>query len=928
MLGSIASHTLTINDGDRPVITVAASDATAAEAGLDPGAFTVARTGPPVGNLTVNFTRTGTATSGTDFTAIGTSVVIPDTQASVTIAVTPQPDTTNEGSETVIVTLAADAAYTVGTPNAATVSILDDDRSTVTIVATDPTASETPGDTGTFTVTRTAPTTGSLTVNLTITGTATNGTDYTSLSTALAFTAGQSSRTVTITPTNDAATEGPEVVTLQIASGSYDIGAQGYDDVTIIDNDSPPTLYIASPTAQGPLVATGNGVLVSAVVTDDGAPAPVTLAWTQVSGPGTATFDAPASATSGVTFTADGTYVLRCTATDGQFTVSDQVSVNVGAAIGAVAWISQDLGTSSSRRGQSGEVGGVFTVSGTGVGYGGTSDAAHAITRQVSGDASIVARVTSLAGSGTPLTGVTIRDTMYQGATRAVLGYDPVNGVTSRTRTNAGTTDTATTPVAASLPLWLKLERNATTDEITASFAPDNAGAPGAWTQVGAPTVIAMDAAASLGLTTTSNSASATATAVFDHLTLTPAPVGPALLSEDEASAAPAQPGSATVVGGTYTITGPPGSNYFHGWQYHGDLMVTAKHADATSGAGSARSSICIRESSQSGGNAVLGRIPQGAYSGFTWTSIAGGSSGGVPTFTGKVRWVRLIRRGNLITAFHAADLSGAPGTWTQVGQPQTVIMTPNVLVGFTVNNNSGVGYNTATFSNLSIVPLNKAPIVDAGVIAGNPIGSVPLDGNVFDDGQPAPISLTTAWSTVSGPSGLSFGNASAIDTTAIFALDGNYTLRLTANDGSVSSFDQVSFASFSSPFASWQAAHFVGGSSNPNAAPGIDPDFDGRTNLMEYATGTDPNAPSNTGIVYDVETIGADKFLRVTITKNLAATDVTWAVQCTSTLPIAGSWSSAGLVTEQNNSTQLRVRDNVPLGATPRFIRASVRRP
>jgi len=49
--------------------------------------------------------------------------------------VTPSQDTTNEGSETVIATLAADAAYTVGTPSAATVTILDDDRSTVTIVA-------------------------------------------------------------------------------------------------------------------------------------------------------------------------------------------------------------------------------------------------------------------------------------------------------------------------------------------------------------------------------------------------------------------------------------------------------------------------------------------------------------------------------------------------------------------------------------------------------------------------------------------------------------------------------------------------------------------------------------------------------------------------------------------------------------------------
>jgi hypothetical protein len=96
----------------------------------------------------------------------------------------------------------------------------------------------------------------------------------------------------------------------------------------------------------------------------------------------------------------------------------------------------------------------------------------------------------------------------------------------------------------------------------------------------------------------------------------------------------------------------------------------------------------------------------------------------------------------------------------------------------------------------------------------------------------------------------------------------------------------------------------------------------------MEYACGTDPNSPSTAGIVYDVETIGPDKFLRMTITKNPAATGVTWSVQGTSTLPSAASWSSAGLITELDDSTTLRVRDHVPLGAVPRFIRAQVSQP
>ena len=68
-------------------------------------------------------------------------------------------------------------------------TIADDDRSTVTIVANDPAASETPGNPGQFTITRTAPTSGTLTVNLTRTGTATNGTDYTTIGATVSFAA-------------------------------------------------------------------------------------------------------------------------------------------------------------------------------------------------------------------------------------------------------------------------------------------------------------------------------------------------------------------------------------------------------------------------------------------------------------------------------------------------------------------------------------------------------------------------------------------------------------------------------------------------------------------------------------------------------------------------------------------------------------------
>jgi hypothetical protein len=381
---------------------------------------------------------------------------------------------------------------------------------------------------------------------------------------------------------------------------------------------------------------------------------------------------------------------------------------------------------------------------------------------------------------------------MARGARRAVLGFVPGSGLQFRTRTTVNSNDSVVTLSGISLPVWVRLERNATTSEITASYANDSSGTPGAWFQIGSPTIVTMDNRANVGLTTTSNSTSSTATATLDQVTLTPAPTGPALISED-ASATPSVVGSASESSGTYTIAGGT-AGYFHGWQFSGDVMITVRHASATSGAGSATSGIRISENIESGAFAHVGRIPTGSFSGYYWRSIAAGSTGGVPSFTGGTRWVRIVRRGNSVTAFHAADVSGSPGTWAQLGQPQTVIMTVPVFIGFWVDNVSGVGLNTVTFNNLSIVPLNKAPVVEAGTFLAATTSPVLLDGSVTDDNLPAPIHLATQWSQVSGPGPVSFASPSSVDTLATFQTLGMYRLRLAATDGSAQSFDDVTF--------------------------------------------------------------------------------------------------------------------------------------
>jgi Calx-beta domain len=113
-----------------PTVTIGASTPTATEGGTA-GRFTVSRTGSTAGALTANYTVGGTAIAGSDYAALPGSVVIPAGASSATIAVTPTNDTGVESNETVVVTLKANTAYTVGSPSSATVTIVSNDHVTV-----------------------------------------------------------------------------------------------------------------------------------------------------------------------------------------------------------------------------------------------------------------------------------------------------------------------------------------------------------------------------------------------------------------------------------------------------------------------------------------------------------------------------------------------------------------------------------------------------------------------------------------------------------------------------------------------------------------------------------------------------------------------------------------------------------------------------
>jgi archaellin len=93
-----------------------------------PMIFTLTRTGDLTNAFTVNYTIGGTATKKTDYNNLKDTVTFAAGSSKVNININPIDDTTVEGSESVILTLANNANYTIGTGNSATVTIADNDN--------------------------------------------------------------------------------------------------------------------------------------------------------------------------------------------------------------------------------------------------------------------------------------------------------------------------------------------------------------------------------------------------------------------------------------------------------------------------------------------------------------------------------------------------------------------------------------------------------------------------------------------------------------------------------------------------------------------------------------------------------------------------------------------------------------------------------
>ncbi|HKQ56604.1 MAG TPA: right-handed parallel beta-helix repeat-containing protein [Candidatus Eisenbacteria bacterium] len=143
--------------------------------------------------------------------------------------------------------------------------------------------------------------------------------------------------------------------------------------------------------------------------------------------------------------------------------------------------------------------------------------------------------------------------------------------------------------------------------------------------------------------------------------------------------------------------------------------------------------------------------------------------------------------------------------TWSKTSGPGTVTFqnanAVDTQASFSVAgtyflrlNASDGALSTSDTVRVTVLPVpNTAPVVNAGPNQTITLpASAVLDGTVTDDGLPAPPTLSSAWSKVSGPGSVVFQNANLVDTQASFGAPGTYDLRLTASDGALIASDTV----------------------------------------------------------------------------------------------------------------------------------------
>ncbi|MCP5503482.1 MAG: hypothetical protein H7A25_26520, partial [Leptospiraceae bacterium] len=264
-LGANTAFTYTINDNDAPLLAFDSTSASDSEANTSVN-IPVSLTGPQSASVTVNYSVTaGTASgSGTDYTLRDGTLTFSagETTKNITLAITN--DTLSELDETIEITLSNPTNASLGANTAFTYTIQDNDAPLLAFDSTSASGSEATTSVN-IPVSLSGPQSASVTVNYSVTaGTASgSGTDYTLSDGTLTFSAGETTKNITLAITNDTLSELDETIEITLSNpNNASLGVNTAFTYTIQDNDAPQLAFDSS-SASGSEATTSVNIPVS-----------------------------------------------------------------------------------------------------------------------------------------------------------------------------------------------------------------------------------------------------------------------------------------------------------------------------------------------------------------------------------------------------------------------------------------------------------------------------------------------------------------------------------------------------------------------------------------------------------------------------------------------------------------------------------------
>jgi hypothetical protein len=362
------------------------------------------------------------------------------------------------------------------------------------------------------------------------------------------------------------------------------------------------------------------------------------------------------------------------------------------------AWTGIDIGNVGAA-GSDNISGATGTVTGSGDDIWGAADAFHFTYQQVTGDTTLIARVTSVDNTyGWAKAGLMVRETLGAGSRNAFIFSGPANnsGFQYRSATD-GDSNNFTAPYSWA-PLWIKLVRAG--DIFTAYQSEDGTS----WTTIGSITV-PMAASVYAGLAVTSHVNGTLCTGTFDTLSISGELGG--WTSADIGSVSPS--GSDSMGGGVFTVSGSGADIWDTTDAFHfvyqqvvgdGTFVARVTQVGDTNSNLWAKAGLMIRDNLTPNAPHIMMLATPNSNSGIVYRSTSGGTSTYVTgPYSWLPLWIKLVRFGNTFTGYQSEDGS----SWTAVGTAVTINLAANAYVGLAVTSHNNGSLCTAMIDNVSV---------------------------------------------------------------------------------------------------------------------------------------------------------------------------------------------------------------------------------